>query len=96
MLAEWGVLIKVVVDVEREVMTGGGEMHADGESILLADGSRHEDLWGANWYSESGEIRYEALINIRPRHGNTHIEIKSQEIRNKMETIVRRLLEDAP
>ena len=47
MLADWGVLIKVVVDVRREVMTGGGEMHADGEALLLDDGSKQADLWGA-------------------------------------------------
>ena len=49
MLADWEVLIKVVVDTRREILTGGGEMHADGEAMLLADGSQQEDLWGANW-----------------------------------------------
>lgn len=35
MLVDWEVLIKVVVDVRREILTGGGEMHADGEALLL-------------------------------------------------------------
>jgi Protein of unknown function (DUF5674) len=74
MLEDWEIMIKVVVDIRREATTGGGEMHADGESILLSDGSRQEDLWGANWYRDSREIRFDALINIRPRQGNTRLE----------------------
>lgn len=93
MLSDWNVLIKVVVDVRRGIMAGGGEMHADGEALLLDDGSQQEDLWGANWYPDSLEIRFEALINIRPRHGNTRMEVQSEAIRAKMEPIIRRLLE---
>ncbi len=96
MLADWGVLIKVVVDVRREVMAGGGEMHADTEALLLTNGSQQEDLWGANWYPDSREVRFEALINIRPRHGNTKMEVQSAATRAKMEAIIRRLLEGTP
>lgn len=93
MLADWEVLIKVVVDTRRGILTGGGEMHADGEALLLADGSQREDLWGANWYSASREIRFEALINIRPRHGNRRMQVECEAIRNRMEAIIRRILE---
>ena len=93
MLADWEVLIKVVVDIRREVMTGGGEMHADGETLLLADGSQQEDLWGANWYPDSREIRFEALINIRPRQNNRRLQVESEATRHKMELVVRRILE---
>ena len=96
MLADWGVMVKVVVDLHREIMAGGGEMHADGEAIRLTDGSHQEDLWGANWYPESREVQFEALINIRPRHDNTKLEVQSEAIRIKMEQIIRRLLEGAP
>jgi hypothetical protein len=93
MLADWEVLIKVVADVRREIMTGGGEMHADGEALLLADGSQQEDLWGANWYQASREIRFEALINIRPRLNNRRMQIESEGLRRKMELVIRRILE---
>jgi len=36
--------IKVVVDVEREILTGGGDRHFDDEQILLADGSKQENF----------------------------------------------------
>ena len=93
MLADWDVLIKVVVDTRREILTGEGEMHADGETLLLADGSQQEDLWGANWYPASGEIRFEALINIRPRQNNRRMQLESEAIRSKMDAIIRRILE---
>jgi len=93
MLADWEVLIKVVVDTRRDVLSGGGEMHADGEAMLLANGSLQEDLWGANWYPSSREIHFEALINIRPRQNNRRMQVESDVIRTKMEAVIRRILE---
>ena len=93
MLADWEILVKVVVDIRREVLTGGGEMHADGEVLLLADGSQQEDLWGANWYPASRDVRFEALINIRPRQGNRRMQVESQATRSKMEAIIKRVME---
>ena len=43
---QFGDWIKAVVDVSREVMAVGGDLHADDEAVLLADGSRQRDLWG--------------------------------------------------
>jgi len=36
--------IKVVVDIERGILAGGGVMHADYEAALLADGSVQENI----------------------------------------------------
>jgi hypothetical protein len=94
MLEDLEVLIKVVVDVRRGIMAGGGELHADAEALLLQDGSLQEDLWGANWYPDSRELRFEALINIRPRHGNRRMQVESLKTREQMELIVRRWLEE--
>ncbi len=38
--------IKTVVDIRRQILAGGGEMHSDCEAILLNYGSLQEDLWG--------------------------------------------------
>jgi len=27
-------------------------------------------VWGADWYPDTGEVGFEALINIRPRQQN--------------------------
>jgi len=93
MLEDWKVLVKVVVDVRRDVLAGGGEVHVDGLALLLVEGSRREDLWGATWYSESREAMLEALVNVKPRHGNAWLRIENREERQRVEVTVRRLLE---
>jgi len=93
MLKELGTYVKLAVDVEREMLAGGGEYHADCEEVLLEDGSQQEDIWGADWYPDSGTVEFGALINIRPRDGNHGMEIENFEIRQKVEKIVRHLLE---
>jgi uncharacterized protein DUF5674 len=92
MLEEYEEMIKIVVDIRRRVLSGGGEMHADCESVLLEDGSEQDDLWGANWYPAEQRIAFESLINIRPRLGNRSILIQSQELRGTMESITREIL----
>jgi hypothetical protein len=92
MLEEYDEMIKIVVDIRRRVLSGGGEMHADCESVLLEAGSEQDDLWGANWYPSEERIAFESLINIRPRLGNRNILIQSQELREKVESITRELL----
>jgi hypothetical protein len=92
MLEEYEGMIKIVVDIRRRVLSGGGEMHADCESILIDDGSEQDDLWGANWYPNEQRIAFESLINIRPRLGNRNIMIQSQELRDVVESITREIL----
>ena len=65
----FGDWIKAVVDVSRGIMAIGGDLHADDEAALLADGSRQRDLWGINLYpGESGGdwIEFDSMINLRP------------------------------
>ena len=81
MLARYGNMIKIVVDIRRRILVGGGEMHADCEDVLLAAGSEQDDLWGANWYPADQRIEFESLINIRPRLGNRGMIIQSEAIR---------------
>jgi hypothetical protein len=50
--AQFGDLVKAVVDVERGIMAVGGELHADEEALLLEDGSSQQHLWGINLYPE--------------------------------------------
>jgi hypothetical protein len=91
MLEELQSYVKLAVDVERGVLAGGGEYHADCEEVLLADGSRQEDIWGADWYPESKSVRFEALINIRPNQDNPSMEIQNRKIREDVEQIVKHL-----
>jgi hypothetical protein len=95
MLEELKTYIRLAVDVERTVLAGGGEYHADCEEVPLEDGSRQEDIWGADWYPEHRKVEFGALINIRPRQGNRSMEIEDPKLRDRIETITRTLLQVA-
>jgi hypothetical protein len=92
MLEQYEDMIKIVVDIRRRILSGGGEMHADCESVLLEEGSEQDDLWGANWYPEEQRIEYESLINIRPRLGNKNILIQDENLRKQVEAITLEIL----
>lgn len=92
MLEEYEEMIKIVVDIRRRVLSGGGEMHADCETVLLDDGSEQDDLWGANWYPDEQRIEFESLINIRPRLGNRAILIQDENLRRQVEEITLEIL----
>ena len=94
MLAEHTSMIKIVVDIRRKVLAGGGNMHADCEAALLDDGSAQDDLWGANWYPAEQRIEFESLINIRPALGNRSITLQSDALRQPVEAVTRALLGD--
>lgn len=93
MLADLEVMIQIVVDIRRGVMAGGGNMHYDGEQLLIEDGSRQSDLWGANWYPSKQAVETEALINIRPRDNNRAMTIQDPGSRQQVEQIARKYLE---
>ncbi len=86
--------VKLAVDIRRDIAAGGGALHADCEAVLLEDGSRQEDIWGADWVPTTRQIRYEALINIRTRQKNPAMNILDQSIRERVAEVVRRLLGD--
>lgn len=92
MLEALDVYVKLAVDIQREILAGGGVLHADCEAVLLADGSQQADVWGVNWIPVTQQIRYEALINIRPSQNNPAMTILDPAIRSRIDEIVQRLL----
>ena len=91
MLESLGIYIKLAVDLERRILAGGGELHADCEQILLQDGSRQVDVWGADWYPLQQTAGFESIINIRPGI-NRSMQIQSPEIRVSVNQLVQMLL----
>jgi len=85
--------IKLAVDIEQEILAGGGGMHADCENLLLQDGGKQENIWGADWIPDDAEVRFESFINIRPNQNNPSMTILDPDLRDQIEKIVRRLLE---
>ncbi len=87
-------MIKIVVDIEREILAGGSGMHYECEQLLLNKGSVQENLWGANWFPDEQSVEFESLINIRPRQ-NRSIIIQDEKICSEVERITRKILGDA-
>lgn len=92
MLKTWGVFIKIVVDIERSYLAGGGVRHYQCEQELLLDGSRQRDVWGADWSPYTQEIVFESIINIRPSQNNRTMIIQSPQIREQVKQITQQLL----
>ncbi len=85
--------IKLVVDIHRKVLSAGGQKHVDGEQMLLKDGSRQEDLWGAGLDLQTDEMDFDSMINLRPGQ-NASREVLDQKIRQQIESITRSLLKE--
>jgi hypothetical protein len=93
----YGDMVKAVVDVEKEVMAVGAELHADEEAFLIEQNSRQENLWGINLYTErvfSEMVEFDSMINIRPRQNNRSRGVENPEIRARIIRIVRSLIEE--
>ena len=91
----YGSMVKFVVDIEQERMAVGGELHADGEAVLLQEGSRQQDLWGGNYVPGTGPdlcIEYTSFINIRPSLENFGTEITIESVRKRVRELTHRLL----
>ncbi len=89
---ELGNYVKVVVDIEKSILAGGGGMHYDEEQMLLEYGCEQKNLWGGGVDFITGEIDYNSMINIRPAGNNPSRDILSEEIRKKFKKIVEEIL----
>lgn len=92
MMVELGSYVKVAVDIQFGKLAGGGELHADCETVLLESGSKQDDVWGADWYPDSQETGFESMINIRPRLSNFSLEIQDESTRTRVREIAETLL----
>ena len=93
----FGDLIKAVVDVERGIMSIGGELHSDEEALLLDQGSSQQSLWGINLYPDKLNeefIEFDSVINLRPSQGNRSRDVIDPVIRQKVKDIVAQLVSD--
>ncbi len=90
-----GEMVKVVVDVEKEIMAVQMELHADGETLILENGSLQKNLWGINLYPGKKEdewIEFDSMINLRPRDNNRSRGVEDPAIQQKIKQIVKKLI----
>lgn len=90
---QFGEWIKAVVDVERGIMAVGGELHADMEAVLLAQGSRQENVWGINLYPNQADenwVEFNSMINVRPASGNRSRGVENPETQENIRSVVKK------
>jgi hypothetical protein len=95
--AQFGEMVKAVVDVQQGIMAIGGELHADEEAVLLDEGSRQSDLWGINVYPNaagSERIEFDSMINVRPAQGNRSRSVQDPVLRGRIRDVVSRLVRE--
>ena len=84
----YGTLVKVDVDIAKNIIVIDMDMHADGEAYLLENGSKQDDLWGINLHPDkfgSNEfIEFDSMINIRPRQNNPSRDVLDEAVRTKI------------
>jgi len=91
-LRNWGDFVKVVIDIEKKILSIGCELHIDCADDLVTDGSERKNLWGANIYPIEKKIDFISMINIRPLDNNRSMEIQIPEIKEKVESVIKKLL----
>jgi len=92
----FGDLVKAVVDIKKEIMAIGGELHADEEVALMEnEGSKRENTWGINLYPNAGNenfIEFDSMINIKPTFNNRSRGVEDNMLQEKIKEIVKRLV----
>lgn len=89
---DYGIYIKVTMDLESKVVFIGGEYHADAEKILLESGAKQENIWGGGINLETKNIDANAIINLR--RGNDSTEILDGSSRKEFIKTTKKLFKD--
>lgn len=94
----FGDLIKAAIDVEREIIAVGAELHADAQVELIEkEGSSTENIWGINLYpAEKGEgfVEFDSMINLKPAFGNRTRGVDDESMQKKIREIINRIVTD--
>ncbi len=80
--------VKVAVDIEQGILAGGGDMHSDCKEILLEHECGQHNIWGAGWHWDTREVKFDSLIDIRPKQGNRGIELTDPNLRKRIAEII--------
>jgi len=90
---EFGEYIKLVADIDKEILYGGSRLHADIEKILIDSKSLQKNIWGGGIDLKKKLIDCRAVANIRPGL-NRSIEILDPITRDKFIKIIKKYFPD--
>jgi len=89
-------LVKAMVDIEKEVIAVDAPMHADlMEYLIQEENSEPQYLWGINIHpTKEGDdfIEFDSMMNYRPGLGNNSKGVESEERRDKIRAIIKKLI----
>lgn len=88
-------MVKLVVDIEKDILAYGSDLHADMEEALRDDGSQDKYLWGINYFPgrPPGErVEYTAMMNMRPFLDHLSQEIQFPEVRERVQAVLVKLI----
>ncbi len=86
---QFGMYIKTVIDIKRNICSAGCDRHFESEKILLQQGSQQEHVWGGGIDTELMTIDGNSFINIRPMQHNPSNEILDSQIRATFEKLTK-------
>lgn len=89
---DFGDYVKFNLDLESELFTIGGKLHADGEKLLLESGAKQEHIWGGGYDLATDQFDCNSMINTRP--GNSSQEILDPTIREKFFKLCQKIKPD--
>ena len=90
---QYGNYLKLTIDLDKEIVVAGCLLHADGEDMLLHNGSKQKDIWGGGINLETRAIDAIAVLNLRPNLDNSSLEIINSERREKFINIVKKIFQ---
>jgi hypothetical protein len=85
-------VIKFVVDIEKQIIAFGGELHSDAAEKLVEQGSDNRNLWGGNLRFSENKIEYMSLINIKPTENSFSMDIENKDIIMKIDKVIEKLV----
>ena len=91
--AIFGDMIKVVMDLKREILVAGVTLHTDGEEALVQHGSARQDLWGVNYFPSKPpgqRVEYTSMINQSHTSNKGSQTIKDPAVRARIDAILER------
>ncbi|MEK7161335.1 MAG: DUF5674 family protein [Patescibacteria group bacterium] len=92
----FGDMVKGVVDIEKNIIALGGDLHADEEAVLLQKGSNQENLWGVNLYPDMkfpDMVEFDSMINIRPRQNNRSRGVENEALQKQVLEVIKKLVQ---
>ncbi|MEK7175523.1 MAG: DUF5674 family protein [Patescibacteria group bacterium] len=88
----FGNVVKLVVDVENEIIALDAELHIDLAELLVKNGSTQKNLWGVNIYPDvEGDdwLEFDSMVNLKPQFGNRSRFVENPIIREKIIKIIK-------